>query len=405
MANVFFDIPVPTANGAGAAVDVSTMGKTKSFVIGGGFRCCVNIEYALDDIGTEWAPLATFLQSGNLTIDVAAHWLRAVTSEYQSGAPNVDVGGNDAGLVMATLTGDGASVDISTLPGFKTVIVPTGFVGTIDISEDGSDWAQVFSFQTGAAAGQSREFYGQFARVNPVGAALDVRIAGTSNDSGGGGGTSLWESTGPDPNHSVNTVISNVSPVGGAPTIVRVGPDPAAFLDSQLGVVSPALDPDKANIPFRVMGVAGVTGEFYVGFKSATMLGATATFLSFGDNNGGVFAAHTTPQVPASTPGTYDDYPLSESMFTAEGAGVITFNGWLPSGNLAQAVCPFVFFFNQGTANVVFVNEALSSDAGSRFMVAGASIAIAPRTGAFFFRINAPAIMGGTRWACIAAGV
>ncbi len=191
MANVFFDIPVPTANGAGAAVDVSTMGRTKSFVIGGGFRACVNVEYALDDIGTEWAPLATFLQSGNLEIDVAAHWLRAVVTDYQSGAPNLDVGGNDAGIVMATLTGDGAAVDISTLPGFKTVVVPTGFVGTIDINEGGEgtgEWAQIFSFQTGAAAGQSREFYGQSARVTCVGAQLDVRIAGSDNGGGGGAG-------------------------------------------------------------------------------------------------------------------------------------------------------------------------------------------------------------------------
>lgn len=95
MANVFLNIPVPTSDGAGAAVDVSAMGKTKSLVIGGGFRATVNVEYAIGDTPTDWAPLATFLQAGNLTIDVACQWIRAVTSDYVSGTPNLDVGSND----------------------------------------------------------------------------------------------------------------------------------------------------------------------------------------------------------------------------------------------------------------------------------------------------------------------
>lgn len=201
MANVFLNIPVPVTDGVGAAVDVSAMGKTKSFVIGGSFRACVNVEYAIGDAPTDWAPLATFLQAGNLTIDIACQWIRAVTTEAQSGAANLDVGSNDAGIVFATLPGDGTSTDISALPGFKTVVVPSLFVGTIEVSEDGVSWAQAFSFQTGAAAGQSREIYGQFARVNPVGAALPVHIAGSDNGGGGGAGSvmRMWSipDTGP----------------------------------------------------------------------------------------------------------------------------------------------------------------------------------------------------------------
>jgi hypothetical protein len=184
MGNLFANIPVPAANGIGAAVDVSTMGKTKSLVIGGGFQATVNVEYATDDVGAgPWAPLATFLQSGNLTIDVAARWLRAVTSEYKSGAPNLDVGSDDAGAVFALLTADGASVDVSALPLCKTVVGPTALVGNVEISEDGNSWAQIFPFQ-GQGGGTTRAVAAKFARV--VGG-YDVWM-GAANAGGGGAG-------------------------------------------------------------------------------------------------------------------------------------------------------------------------------------------------------------------------
>lgn len=177
MANVFVNIPVLASNGAGAAVDVSTMGRTKSLVIGGGFRATVNVEYATDALGTVWAPLATFHQSGNVTIDVAAHWLRAVTSDYQSGAPNLDVGSSDAGSSFILLPLSGAATDVSALPLFKTVVTPPGFAGTIDVSEDGVSWAQIFAFQNGG--GMSREIVAQFARVT---GGMDVYIGGANAD-------------------------------------------------------------------------------------------------------------------------------------------------------------------------------------------------------------------------------
>jgi parallel beta-helix repeat protein len=190
MANVFLSIPVPAADGAGAAVDVSTMGRTKTFVIGGGFRATVNVEYAVDAMGTIWAPIGTFHQSGNLTIDVACLWLRAVTSDYVSGAPNLDVGADDAGATAAALLSDGAAVDISTLARFKTVIVPYGFTGTVDLSEDGVVWAQIFGFSAQQPNAQSREVFGQYARCRGTvnGVAAGCSIAGADNDSGGGGG-------------------------------------------------------------------------------------------------------------------------------------------------------------------------------------------------------------------------
>lgn len=181
--NLFLSIPVPAANGVGAAVDVSAMAKTKSIVCGGGFDATVNVEYSTDDAGNgPWAPLATFHQSGNLTIDVAAHWMRAVTSAYKGGTSNLDVGASDDGTVFALLTSDGSPVDISALPVLKTVVTPSGFAGNIELSEDGVSWAQIFSFQNGGGA--TRRIVAQFARS--MGGA-DVWIGG-ANENGAAAG-------------------------------------------------------------------------------------------------------------------------------------------------------------------------------------------------------------------------
>lgn len=188
MANQFVNIPVPTSNATGAAVDVSSMGKTKTLVIGGGFHATVNVDFSTDAAGADWAPLATFQGPGNLTVDVAAQWIRARTSSYQSGTPNLDIGSDDSGSVFVILTADGAGVDVSALPLFKTVAVPADFVGTVDVSEDGTSWAQAFSFQVGAPIWQSRDIVAQYARVTGSvdGTPVDVTIAGAAGGSGGG---------------------------------------------------------------------------------------------------------------------------------------------------------------------------------------------------------------------------
>jgi hypothetical protein len=122
-----------------------------------------------------FAPLATFQGPGNTTIDVAAHWMRAVTSSYKSGTANADVGSSDAGSVFAQLVapagnGAGAPVDISTMPSFKTVVIG-GLNGDgtviVEVSEDGVSYAQVMTFHLGG--GQSGSFYGSFARVRREG--------------------------------------------------------------------------------------------------------------------------------------------------------------------------------------------------------------------------------------------
>ncbi len=218
MANLFVNIPVPAANGSGAAVDVSLMGKTKSFVCGGVFAATVNVEYATDVGALVWAPLATFHQSGNLTIDVAAHWVRATVTDYKGGAANLDVGASDAGTVFAILPGAGTSINIGTMPLFKTVVSPGA--GNIEVSEDGIDWAQIFSFQ--GPGGISREVIGQFARVSPGGP--NVTLAAANDVSGGGGGALAVQDEGVPVGSfgTMNFVGAGVTAAPGAPGVVDV---------------------------------------------------------------------------------------------------------------------------------------------------------------------------------------
>jgi len=225
---------------------------------------------------------------------------------------------------------------------------------------------------------------------------------------GGGGGDTLWESSPADPNHPENAVISNVSPVGPSPSIVRVGPDPAGFFDAQMGVIFPGNNPLTTNQAFVVQGISGggIDGGFNVGLISPTLLGAVARALLFGDNTNQTFGGWTVPQLNFIVPGTYDDMAVSSSLVQAEAGGIITIRGWLPSGDLANMQCPFVFFFNAGTANVVFADNQLTSDPSARFALSTATMTIGPKSGAIFYKVNAPAgyAGGGTRWACIARG-
>lgn len=224
----------------------------------------------------------------------------------------------------------------------------------------------------------------------------------------GGGGDTLWQSAPADPNHPENSVISNVSPVSGSPSIVRVGPDPAGFFDAQMGVIFPGNNPLTTNQAFAVAGIAGggIDGNFNVGLISPTMLGAFARNFMFGDNVGNLFGGWTVPQINYIVPGTYDDLAISSSLVQAEAGGIITIRGWLPSGDLLNSTNPFVFFFNAGTANVVFADNQLTSDPNARFALPAATMTVGPKSGAIFYKVNAPAgyAGGGTRWACIGKG-
>lgn len=154
MAQVFVNLPAPSSNGAGAPVDVSSFGPIKTMTLAGGADCVVTIEMSNDPGAINWAPVWVFNQSGTKTLEVAAHFMRAVVQQYKSGTPVVDVGGTNEGasfvqLVAPAGDGVGAPVDVSALGIFRTVHVGAPFRGqcNIEVSEDGTNWATAFSFQ------------------------------------------------------------------------------------------------------------------------------------------------------------------------------------------------------------------------------------------------------------------
>lgn len=193
--NVYLNIPVPAANGAGAAVDVSLMGKSKTLIVGGVFKATVKFEFANDPAGTVWTPLAASFEAPDTqNVDVAARFMRAVVSNYKSGAPNADVGSSNAGTSFAQLVpppgnGAGAAVDISALPPFKTVVISGGFTGGlfVEISEDGVGWFPALAFYTGGD--QNFTAYAQFARIsrsNSGGGVPNVWVGGAADEPGVG---------------------------------------------------------------------------------------------------------------------------------------------------------------------------------------------------------------------------
>lgn len=160
MSTVFLSLPANAANGAGTAVDVSTLGSAKTLIYAGnnqsqaGFIPSVTIEVSMDTSGTNWTPVYTFLTPGTKTITTACHWMRAVVGNYRGGtAPATSVGAAADNMMAATLTatagnGDGTAVDCSTLADFKSVQVAGTFTGTVNIqiSDDNTNYVTAMSF-------------------------------------------------------------------------------------------------------------------------------------------------------------------------------------------------------------------------------------------------------------------
>lgn len=200
MANLFGNLPATAGDGSGAALDTTDYGKIRTITVQDAFRGTLNIEGSLDG-GTTWETLVTFTNPGVQVISIACNAMRATRSgvpEVNPGLPNVDVASNDNGGVYAALAapagnGSGASTDISTQGTFHSCQVDGPFRGTvsIQISEDGTDWATVLTFT--APGIQSKAFVAQFARVTRTGVpevnpGTPVVNLGAINDSGSGGG-------------------------------------------------------------------------------------------------------------------------------------------------------------------------------------------------------------------------
>jgi hypothetical protein len=205
MANVFANLPLPAGNGAGAAVDVSTMGRSRTIVVSGAFSgALITVEASVDG-GVTFAPVASF-QGGRreLTIDVAAEFMRTLVSGRSNAVPfsaNVDVSSNDDGGLFLAIplpagNGNGAAVDASALGTFNTFIVGGTFAGArilVEVSEDGVGWAPLISF---AAQGNiaNRIVTAAWYRANvsgrsgPVPFTATLAVGAVNDVSGGGGG-------------------------------------------------------------------------------------------------------------------------------------------------------------------------------------------------------------------------
>lgn len=165
--NLFLDLPMPAFNGAGAAVDTSGMGRVKTIICRGDFTGCSIMVEVSNDAEANWAPLVSFHRPGQeKVIEVAAESMRVYVQGRVAGVAftaNVDVSANSVGGLFEVLplpVGDGAGVpvDVSDLGFFKTAVVRGDFHGTlaIEASNDGVDYAPVWSFQSPGSLGSKR---------------------------------------------------------------------------------------------------------------------------------------------------------------------------------------------------------------------------------------------------------
>ncbi|HLU38117.1 MAG TPA: hypothetical protein VK081_01955, partial [Planctomycetota bacterium] len=206
MANLFADLPMPVANGPGAAVDVSGMGRDKTVVVRGDFPgATITIEISQDAGGlTGYAPVTTF-QNGDQRrlLEVAARYMRVNVEGRKSSVTftaNADVGASDIGAQFAALpmpagNGAGAAVDVSALGAYCTFITAGSFLGatiTVEASEDGVSYAPVVTFANYGGQ-QSAVVTANFMRVAVSGRKAIIPFTATAavgaiNDAGGGGG-------------------------------------------------------------------------------------------------------------------------------------------------------------------------------------------------------------------------
>lgn len=199
MSNQFINLPAPSADGSGAAVDVSSCGAMKTIVSSGDSIATLNVEINNDVAHAgSWSPVGTFVARGILRLMLACRWMRVTVSRYTSGTPQIDFGSSTDGTTFAALPvtagdGTGAAVDVSALGLFKTVQVGGPFAGivNVEISEDGNTkWATLFTFD--APGQQSLPIEARWMRVVragqkpmiPPGTPI-VTVGGT--DAGGSG--------------------------------------------------------------------------------------------------------------------------------------------------------------------------------------------------------------------------
>jgi len=180
MANVF--LPIPVVVGVGPAVNISTMGAEKTFVLQGNLTGAITLEISTD-AGVSWCPLITLTQTGKKVIPFAANRIRA--RAIGIAGISLNVGANDDGGAYAiipppALNATGAAVNVSAFGNFTTVIVQGTFGGgvvAVQVSENGVDFAE---FATFAQAGcVTKMMVGDFVRAVSRGGKVGAAFAPT----------------------------------------------------------------------------------------------------------------------------------------------------------------------------------------------------------------------------------
>jgi hypothetical protein len=151
--NTFIDIPVPSAtNTPGLAVDVSSLGEQKTFVISGPNPPVGRIVVQISGDGTIFAPLILLDPVGDpgpKTIPATARFARALRLEG-SGSVALSVGADDT--INDFITLGPAPVVVSTIGGPKTFIVgPYQGLSIIEGSLDGIIFSPIAALDTSGA--------------------------------------------------------------------------------------------------------------------------------------------------------------------------------------------------------------------------------------------------------------
>jgi hypothetical protein len=285
MANIYANLPLPAVNGAGAAVDVSLMGGTKTFTVTGDLDgASITVECSAD-AGVTWGAVTAFNGSEPpRTIQVWGNRLRTFIRNAPAAlvGVSVDVGAPPGGgsvLALAVPAGIGPGVggvaeDMGLL---KTFIVsgsfPSGSV-RIEGSEDGFSWVPVVQFSSRGGLETLLCTFRQF-RVNV-------------------------------PNRG--TTFAAVVNIGAANDPVSQGQDPIVI--GTAAILSGAVDPNSAGgIPLPAGALTGIylqdNGDIWdnVGGTSTSWINTRASGSSsqFGDgSDGALVVAGVTTEVGAT---------------------------------------------------------------------------------------------------------
>lgn len=304
MANIFVDLPVPLANGAGASVAIDGMGQTKTFTYQGNLFAAVQVQVSADNV--QWRTIHTFnaaaaaatTQRLKTTIDIAARFARAFVNNFRSGtAANMDAGANDNGTQAGTLVppasnGSGAALDVSALGTFRTIFVNGVYTGNviIEISEDGNDWSPLTSF--GAQGGlRSFEFSSAFVRVTrnnamPSAPGLPVVSIVAVDDATPGGGGYVELTLQGLTNGGSPTAILTTDGAAPVPGNIFVLPDDTTWLvEVQVVAAEPGSVP-RVSAGYLLRAViergAGAATTTIVGSVAKTVLGEDDVALDAG---------------------------------------------------------------------------------------------------------------------------